>query len=449
MRKSIILIAFTLLATIGVAQNTRTLNGMVCNSDGRAIVGAIIKAVDEGITATSTQGGAFEIKVSPYCRVLEASFDGYHSAQIEVDGSFIVFRLNVDKKYAENKAKAEAERKENEEKARIAAEKEAAAKAKAEEQARIAAEKEAAAKAEAEHKAQEQARITAEKEAAAKAKAEEQARVAAEREAAAKAEAERKAQEQARITAEKEAAARARAEEQARIAAYNAEANKGLQQSVNYSAVSNTKKGKVRYGQFAEISLPIGIMFGDAAVSTNFNYIGGCRINERFFLGIGTGLNLNFGAHSKSETELLYSDWQGPQYGECYYYSYISVLSLPIYLHFRTDFSEIKSCGWNPYASVSFGSNLGVAGHIYNDTVFNHPISDFYNHYVYEYGAKHEYMFLGVDVGFNRKINNNISIYMGVGYKLSRQYYIGFSDGAAVGSSACKHSVKISVGLSF
>ncbi len=208
MRKGVVLLILTLLATVGIAQNTRIVKGFVKSEDGKPVVGATIKAVDEDVTTTSTLGGAFEIRVSPYCKFVEARLESCLTAVAEIDGSTIIFTMKVDKKYAKSQ-----------EQARIAAEKEAAAKAKAEEEARIAAEKAAADKAEAERKAQEQARIAAEKEAAAKAKAEEEARIAAEKEAAAKAKAERRAQEQARIEAEKariaaakEAIAKAKAE---------------------------------------------------------------------------------------------------------------------------------------------------------------------------------------------------------------------------------------------
>ncbi|APD95482.1 signal recognition particle-docking protein FtsY [Alteromonas mediterranea] len=107
---------------------------------------------------------------------------------------------------AEAQAKAQAE-----EEARLKAEAEAQAKAQAEEEARLKAEAEAQAKAQAE----EEARLKAEAEAQAKAQAEEEARLKAEAEAQAKAQAE----EEARLKAEAEAQAKARAEEEARLKA--------------------------------------------------------------------------------------------------------------------------------------------------------------------------------------------------------------------------------------
>ncbi len=115
---------------------------------------------------------------------------------------------------AEARAKAEADaqaKAQAEEEARAKAEADAQAKAQAEEEARLKAEAEAQAKAQAE----EEARLKAEAEAQAKAQAEEEARLKAEAEAQAKAQAE----EEARLKAEAEAQAKAQAEEEARLKA--------------------------------------------------------------------------------------------------------------------------------------------------------------------------------------------------------------------------------------
>ncbi|MFZ8199386.1 signal recognition particle-docking protein FtsY [Alteromonas portus] len=125
---------------------------------------------------------------------------------------------------AEAKAKAQAE-----EEARAKAESEAQAKAQAEEEARAKAEAEAQAKAQAEEEArakaeaEAQAKAQADEEARAKAEAEAQAKAQAEAEARAKAEAEAQAkaqaEEEARAKAEAEAQAKAQAEEEARAKA--------------------------------------------------------------------------------------------------------------------------------------------------------------------------------------------------------------------------------------
>ena len=112
--------------------------------------------------------------------------------------------------FSKNK-KAEKQKAQAEEEARLKAEAEAKAKAQEEAEARAKAEAEAQAKAQAE----EEARLKAEAEAQAKAQAEEEARLKAEAEAQAKAQAE----EEARLKAEAEAKAKAEEEAEARAKA--------------------------------------------------------------------------------------------------------------------------------------------------------------------------------------------------------------------------------------
>ncbi len=112
--------------------------------------------------------------------------------------------------FSKNK-KAEKQKAQAKEEARLKAEAEAKAKAQEEAEARAKAEADAQAKAQAE----EEARAKAEADAQAKAQAEEEARLKAEAEAQAKAQAE----EEARLKAEAEAQAKAQAEEEARLKA--------------------------------------------------------------------------------------------------------------------------------------------------------------------------------------------------------------------------------------
>lgn len=244
---------FTLCCALSLsvaAQGTRPVRGVVFDNNGIPMSGATLTAIGSTDSQLSGADGTFEMMVSPYTKHIEASKEGFISAQAEVDGSYLVFKLQVDKKYAENKAKAEEEARKaaEEEKARLVAEAEAARLAaeraeqeriaaeermRLEEEKRIAAEKAAAEKAEKERlaaeakaKAEEERRIAAEKAAAEKAEAakraaeekkriEEEKRIAAEKAAAEKAERERlAAEEKARIEAEKKRIA----EEKARLA---------------------------------------------------------------------------------------------------------------------------------------------------------------------------------------------------------------------------------------
>ena len=169
MKRIIFVLFCIILSATSSAQDSRLIKGMVMDTNEMPLSGVTIKGVHSDAITVSKQNGLFEIKVSPYTKHIEASFNGYLPANAEIDGSYIVFKLKIDKDFAKKEAAAKEE-------AKRIAEKEAAVKAKAEKEARLAAEKEAAAKA----KAEKEARLAAEREAATKAKAEKEARQAIE-----------------------------------------------------------------------------------------------------------------------------------------------------------------------------------------------------------------------------------------------------------------------------
>ena len=226
-----------LFAMTGMAQSTRLIRGFAQKEDGRPIIGATVTVVDEGISGKTAAGGAFELRVSPYARYVEVSYEGFRTVRLEIDGSLLIAKLKVDPNYlkakAEEEARIAAEKKAAEEAAiKAKAEAEAAAKSKAEKEAaaKSKAEKEVATKAKAEAdtkakagkeaatkaKAEADTKANAEKETAANAKAEADAKIAAEKKAAAE---KAKAEAEAKAKAEKEAAAKAKAEADAKIAA--------------------------------------------------------------------------------------------------------------------------------------------------------------------------------------------------------------------------------------
>ena len=132
-------------ATAAIAQNERVIKGSVYNENSEPIAGATIQA--RGNSFETKSDGSFVITVPSNTIEITASAEGYLPLTLEIDGSYMVFDLEVDKKYRAAK-----------EKERQAAEKAAAEEAAAKEKARIAAEKraaeEAAAKAKSELKAQ-------------------------------------------------------------------------------------------------------------------------------------------------------------------------------------------------------------------------------------------------------------------------------------------------------
>ena len=309
MRKILTLTLFLLFAFVSAAQNVREVRGVVMDANDAPLVDATIKAVSSSETMKSGPGGMFTMTVSPFVKFIEASYEGYVSMQAEIDGSYLIFRLKEDKKYWENKAKAEAAAKAAEEEARLAeqkriemerleAERQAIEKAKAEETARIAAQKQAEAD-----------RIAKEKAAAAKAKAEEDARIAAQK----RAEAERVAKEKAKIAAAKK-------EKRDAIKVEYAKPIKGYGSFVNASyALTNNEVG--------------------------IDYIGGYRFNNLFFLGAGAGATMRLEAPI---TKIYMNESLELSHGAFYF---------PVYLHFRAQLLN-RRCA--PFLALSAGYNISL-----------------------------------------------------------------------------------------
>lgn len=259
--KRLILAVFCAVVTfVCPAQNNRVVNGAVFTADGAPLSAVVLKAVGTELTFTPGADGRFQIQVPYYVKMIEASAEGYLTEQAEIDGSYMVFKLKVDKKYLENKAKAD-------EAARVAA----FEKAKAEAAAQLAAEKEAIAKAKAEAAAKAKAEEDARKAAEAKAKAEEAARIAAIEKA--------KADSIANVKAAKR---QARLEEMNK---YNKQyRNKGLVHNfeLNYS-YPLTGANKIVYQNY-------GIREFSTLHPVEFNYSIGYRFCNWVSVSLGTGV---------------------------------------------------------------------------------------------------------------------------------------------------------------
>lgn len=127
-----------MVATAAIAQNGRVIKGSVYNENREPIARAIIQA--RGNSFETKSDGSFMITVPSNAIEITASAEGYLPLTLEIDGSYMVFDLEVDKKYraAREKERQAAEKRAAEEAA--AAEKAAAAKAKRELKAQIAEE---------------------------------------------------------------------------------------------------------------------------------------------------------------------------------------------------------------------------------------------------------------------------------------------------------------------
>ena len=358
------LVLCAILSHMAVAQSGRFVNGVVFGENDSPMAGVKVVAKGGAEQVVTGPDGQFKMTVSAYTKYLEAHAEGYLMQSAEIDGSYIIFRMKIDKKYAEQKAaeekaaaEAAAAKAKAEEEARIAAhkaaeakriaeEKAAAAKAKAEEEARIAAEKKAEAERLAAQKAAEAKRIAEEKAAAAKAKAEEKARIEAEKKAEAERLAAQKAAEAKRIAEEKAAAAKAKAEEKAKkIAkrkeidkAYNAKyRNKGLIHSIELSyGYQNAEGNNViyknlgyrEYGNFHPIEA---------------TYTIGYRFCNWVSLGLGAGVSYNL------VNLCTYGDVFDPMYEGA---DKFTPINIPVFLNSKVYMSRGKC---QPMLSVSGG----------------------------------------------------------------------------------------------
>ena len=328
------LVLCAVLSHMSVAQSGRFVNGVVFDENDSPMAGVKVVAKGGAEQVVTGPDGQFKMTVSAYTKYLEAYAEGYLTQSAEVDGSYIVLRMKIDKKYAEQKAAAEK-----------AATEAAIAKAKAEEQARIEAEKKAAADAVAKAKAEEQARIAAEKEAAAKAKAEEQARIEAEKKAEAERIAAQKAAEAKRIAEEKAAAAKAKAEEKAKKIvkrkeidkAYNAKyRNKGLVHSFELSYGYQLGSGDVIYKN-------LGYREYGSFHPIEATYTIGYRFCNWVSLGLGAGVSYNL------VNLCIYGDVFDPMYKGT---DKFTPINIPVFLNSKVYMSRGKC---QPMLSVSGG----------------------------------------------------------------------------------------------
>ena len=400
-RVSLLLLCCIASLTI-VAQNTRLVKGVVFSDQEIPLKGATITLVGMPGSTQTDENGLFEFSVSPYAKQVEASCEGYFSKKAEIDGTYLIFKLKVDKKYAQRKAKEEEEARKAaqkeaeakakaEEQARIAAQKEAEAKAKAEEQARIAAQKEAEAKA----KAEEQARIAAQKEAEAKAKAEEEARLAAEKRAKQEAEAKARAEEQARIAAQKEAETQARTEEVAPIATEKAKRNS----DAKIAAEKRSNKDVQQHSGFAsiiDVSYGLPIDFSTFSLATAYSdnislsYTAGYRISNTLFVGAGVGINYNL--HTWAPT-LTLNNAQGTPLKP-------AQIGIPVFAYFRVNFLNTQC---SPFFALAAGYEISDKQELALELV----------KVKYNTGG----FFVNPQIGLNIRTSLSTALYLAVGVK--------------------------------
>lgn len=413
-----------------VAQNTRSAQGIVFDQNGVPMAEAKLTTVGFNSSALSGADGTFNITVSPYAKFIEVSKEGYLPVQVEIDGSYLIVRLRVDKKYAENKAKAEEE-------ARKAAEAEKARLAEEAEAARLAAEAAEQARLEAEERKriEEERRIAAEKAAAEKA---EKARLAAEAKA--------KAEEEKRLAAERAAAERAAAE-QARLATQqqqqqaqgvaNAQAEavrleKLAQEQAKREAELAKKQAlkaerEKRAAKWKEASLKGYRSYVDASwaidsyslmMSGGLHYIGGYQANNCIFFGVGTGINLaQTYEWDRREQQLSPNLW-----------------NVPVYAYLRTNFINNRC---SPFFALSAGYQFSTRREIL--VAFDQIVK-------YKTSA----IFVNPQLGVDFRINPKHSVYVAVGATLfQRPEIVDITPMTATFGSGLGWGIDLHLGFTF
>ncbi len=397
-RKISLLVLCCIASLTIVAQNTRLVKGVVFSDQEIPLKGATITLIGMPGSTQTDENGLFEFSVSPYAKQVEATCEGYLPQKAEIDGTYLIFKLKVDKKYAKQKAKEEEE-------ARLAAQKEAEAKAK--EEARIAAQK-----------AEEQARIAAQKDAIAK--AEEEARIAAQ-----------KAEEQARIAAQREAEAKAKAEEEARIAAQKAEeqariaAEKAERDSIAKIAAEERRieYAKHQSGFTSMIDVSYRLPFNALSGNIGANYIAGYRINNTLLVGAGVGINYFL----NSQPSQLSIDTP------CGVTLTPSAITIPIFAYFRANFMNAQ---FSPFFALAAGYELGSKQTLNLDL------------YSVEYNTGG--FFANPQIGINYRTTLKTSLYLAIGFQAyTMPYCVEHTGYNATIKQELAYGVDIHLGFTF
>ena len=359
--KRLLLIMFCAMFSLtGMAQSIRTIKGAVMNEKEEPMSGVTIKAVNSDAETVTDKNGRFELKIDSYIKYVEASYENYITAKAEIDGSYIVFNLKLDKQLVKAKAKAKAEAE-----AKRAAEQAAAEKAKAEAESKRAAEQAAAEKA----KAEAEAKRAAEKAAAEKAKAEAEAKRAAEKAAAEKA----KAEAEAKRAAEKAAAEKAKAEAEAKRAA-----EKAILKAERKAKYSEHVRG---YNSVVYASL-------FSSQSVGVNYIGGYKFNNYLFVGAGVGAEMPLNSYI----------WLTYKFDND---SYVTKgVTFPVFAHIRANFLNSRC---SPFFAFSAGARLMIPQIL---SIGVNPDS-----YEYNYISA----FINPQLGVNFRVTPKTSVFLSVG----------------------------------
>ena len=414
MKRYILLILCLITATLSFAQSSKVVKGRVFDANENPLENVKVSAVNSSETVYSQSNGLFEITVSPYAKYIETSLEGYVTVQTEIDGSYLIVTMKVDKKYLENKAKEKEAAEKAEREAALAKEKEEALKAKAEKEAQEAENKRIEAERLAAEKAKKDAELALEKENALKAKAEKEAQEAAkkaEKEAAialAKENAlKAKAEKEIALALEKENALKAKAEKEAQIAEKKrlqseqlalAKAEKDEMKADRKTEYAVAQSG---YASFIDLSYELNEMFVGYHDYYGISYIGGYRFNNKLFIGAGVGVKVS---SDTIPTKLNFDNIN---------YFPGNRFKVPVFAYIHTNFID-KRC--SPYFALSIGANIAT------------PIKIRVGEYNVSYSTIG--VFASPQLGVNFRITPKTSTYLSVGFnaytmnKMNKDYII-------------------------
>ena len=260
MKRYVLIIFCAMLSVLGMAQSTRVVKGMVMSIDEEPLSGATIRVPGSNSSVVSSYDGRFEIKAPVSANEIEASKDGYLDAKAEIDGTFIIFKLKLDRKSYRNKRSGGNAKRDAELEARLTALENANANKSRQDDSTVdekELEKKLRAKMEAEIRAELEAEIRAKLEAEEKAKAEAAERARIEAEEKAKAEAAERARIEAEEKAKAEAAERARIEAEEKAKAEAAERARIETEEKAKAEAAKRAKAKVEM-EAVDLGLPSG-----------------------------------------------------------------------------------------------------------------------------------------------------------------------------------------------
>ena len=181
-------------------------------------------------------------------------------------------------------------------------------------------------------------------------------------------------------------------------------------------------------------------------------------------MGVGTGINLNWMKNLYHKHSINVSTYHSVSSGNDVADASLTLFSIPIYIHFRTDFGQ-RTKKWNPYLAISLGGqfSIGEPYKYFSKQYFGginreklSPIYTLRNRLLDHSSSNKE--FLGdINIGANRKLTEKNFLYIGLGYKfgcrnsLEIRTYESSSYQDVWGGVETRgiHSLELIVGISF